>query len=86
MYFYDVLPKMMNNCKRARRRYWRSINQHVEIVAHVSFRYPDGVIYNEKCETRGRPQFVLVGETGVYVGWMPSQSDIFACDWEIMDE
>lgn len=46
MYFYEALKEMMDRKAKAKRKHWNGKEQYIQIVNYVSFRLPDGEIYN----------------------------------------
>lgn len=68
--------------KRIRREGWNGKNQYVELAACISYRNSDGEIVNCEHEAIGNQAFAFVGTSGVQIGWLASQADMLAEDWE----
>ena len=66
------------------RRGWNGKGQYVELASGISYSGVDGKIVNADHLAIGNQAFAFVGTSGVQVGWLASQADMLACDWEIV--
>lgn len=63
-----------------RRRGWKEKNQYIELATEISYKNGLGEVIN--CE---HGVIAFVGPNGVQMGWIPSQEDWLALDWEDAD-
>lgn len=69
--------------KRIRRRGWNGKNQYVELAERISYINAAGELINIDHKNIGNQAFAFVGTSGVQLGWLASQADMLATDWEI---
>ena len=69
--------------ERLTRRGWNGKRQYIEIASCISYRNPRGQVINVKHDVIGSNAIVFVGTSGTQIGWLASQSDMLAEDWEI---
>lgn len=69
--------------KRIRRCGWNGKNQYIELASAISYKNPDGVVVNADHDAIGNKAFAFCGTSGVQMGWLASQADMLADDWEI---
>lgn len=50
-----------------------------------SYKNTKGEIVNCNHDTIGNKALAFVGTSGVQIGWLASQADMLATDWEIVD-
>ena len=72
------------NGKRIYRKGWNGKGQYVELVKNLSYTGTDGSIVNAKHDAIGNKALAFVGTSGVQIGWLASQADMLAEDWEIV--
>ena len=84
MDFGNVIVAIKNG-KKARRSGWNGKNQYIELADGISYRNAKGVIVNCEHENVGNKAIAFVGTSGVQMGWLASQADMLAEDWEIFD-
>ena len=84
MDFGKVLTILKNGGK-AWRMGWNGKNQYIEIVKHLSYMTPDGRIENPIHDAIGNAAIAFHGTSGIQVGWLASQADMLAEDWEAED-
>lgn len=70
--------------KRIRRRGWNGKNQYVELATRISYVNAVGELINVDHYDIGNQAFAFVGTSGVQLGWLASQADMLATDWEIV--
>lgn len=66
------------------RRGWNGRRQYVELASGISYSSVDGRIINAEHLAIGNQAFAFVGTSGIQLGWLASQADMLACDWEIV--
>ncbi|WP_367272274.1 Gp49 family protein [uncultured Dysosmobacter sp.] len=67
------------------RKGWNGKNQHIELASAISYRAPDGTVVNAEHDAIGNRAFAFCGTSGVQMGWLASQADMLAEDWEIVE-
>ena len=72
--------------KRIRRAGWNGKNQYVELATCISYKNPRGEIVNCEHAAIGNEAFAFVGTSGVQLGWLASQADMLASDWELVED
>ena len=70
--------------KKIRRAGWNGKNQYIELATAISYKNPEGVAVNVEHDAIGNKAFAFVGTSGVQMGWLASQADMLADDWEVM--
>lgn len=83
MDFGDAI-KALKEGKRVARKGWNSKGQHVELATSISYRDANGVYHNINHEDIGNKALAFVGTSGRQMGWLASQADMLAEDWEIV--
>ncbi len=68
------------------RRGWNGKGQYMELAKSISYSRPGGEIINADHKAIGNQAFAFVGTSGVQMGWLASQADMLADDWEIVKE
>lgn len=71
--------------KRVKRAGWNGKNQYVELATSISYKNANGEIINCEHEAIGNKALAFIGTSGVQMGWLASQADMLAEDWEIVD-
>lgn len=71
--------------KKISRRGWNGKDQYVQIASGIAYVAPDGSIVNVSHEAIGNKALAFVGTSGVQMGWLASQADMLADDWEIVE-
>lgn len=71
--------------KRIRRRGWNGKNQFVELATCISYKNVEGDVINAQHDAIGNAAFAFVGTSGVQIGWLASQADMLATDWEVVE-
>ena len=75
----------VKNGKRISRVGWNGKEQYVELAACISYKNTGGEIVNVKHEAIGNCALAFVGTSGVQLGWLASQADMLAEDWQVYD-
>ena len=71
-------------CKKGARIYregWNGKGQYVELATNISYRNPQGEQINADHKSIGNKALAFVGTSGVQLGWLASQADMLADDW-----
>ena len=71
--------------KRIARKGWNGKGQYVELATAISYASPNGAVVNAEHDAIGNQALAFVGTSGVQVGWLASQADMLADDWEIVE-
>ena len=70
--------------KKIHRTGWNGKEPYVELVSRLSYVRPDGEIVNAENAAIGNKALLFHGTLGDQVGWLASQGDMLAEDWEVM--
>ena len=81
MNFGEAIKKA-DNGEKIRRAGWNGKNQYVELAPCISDKNADGYTVNCNHDAIGNRVFAFVGSSGVQIGWIASQADMLAEDWE----
>lgn len=71
--------------KRIARKGWNGKGQYVELASNVSYLEPQGKQVNADHAAIGNKALAFCGTSGVQLGWLASQADMLAEDWEIVE-
>lgn len=75
----------VKNGNKIQRNGWNGKKQYVELATCISYKNAKGEIVNCNHDAIGNKALAFVGTSGVQIGWLASQSDMLATDWEIVD-
>ena len=67
-----------------RRAGWNGKSQYVELATCISYKNAAGAIVNCEHDAIGNQALAFVGTSGVQMGWLASQADMLAEDWEVV--
>lgn len=67
------------------RRGWNGKNQYVELATCIGYKDPRGNVTNPYHKAIGNKALAFVGTSGVQLGWLASQADMLADDWQIVE-
>lgn len=84
MNFGEALEAIKSG-KKAKRRGWNGKEQYIELAQNISYQNMDGEIVNSNHENIGNKAIAFVGTSGVQMGWLVSQADMLADDWEVVE-
>lgn len=84
MNFGEAIIAVKNGSK-IQRNGWNGKNQYVELATCISYKNTRGEIVNCNHDAIGNKALAFVGTSGVQIGWLASQADMLATDWEIVD-
>lgn len=82
MTFGEAINKAKEGAKIARKG-WNGKNQYVELATRISYMNVQGEVVNCEHEVIGNQALAFVGTSGVQIGWLASQADMLANDWEV---
>ena len=71
--------------KRIARKGWNGKGQYVELATAICYASPNGAVVNAEHDAIGNQALAFVGTSGVQMGWLASQADMLADDWEIVE-
>lgn len=74
--------ELIKQGKKLRRKGWNGKRQYVEIAKNISYENVEGMIINAEHYNIGNKAIAFVGTSGVQMGWLASQADMLADDWE----
>lgn len=83
MYFGEAITAAKEG-KRIQRKGWNGKKQYIQLATGISYKTADGEIVNVNHENIGNNAFAFVGTSGVQIGWLASQADMLADDWQIV--
>ena len=81
MSFSEALS-LVKNGFRIQRKGWNGKKQFVELATCISYKNANGEVVNCNHEAIGNSALAFVGTSGVQIGWLASQADMLAEDWE----
>lgn len=82
---FGLAIEAMKKGYKVRRRGWNGKNQHIELASAISYMNPEGTVVNAEHEAIGNQAVAFCGTSGVQMGWLASQADMLAEDWEIIE-
>ena len=82
---FGLAIEAMKKGKKVARRGWNGKNQHIELATRISYMTSEGVFVNAEHEAIGNKAIAFCGTSGVQMGWLASQADMLADDWEVVE-
>ena len=82
---FGVAIEAAKKGKRIARKGWNGKGQYVELAKAISYKSPAGAVVNAEHDAIGNQALAFVGTSGVQMGWLASQADMLADDWEIVE-
>ena len=82
---FGVAIEAAKKGKRIARKGWNGKGQYVELAKAISYKSPTGAVVNAEHDAIGNQALAFVGTSGVQMGWLASQADMLAEDWEIVE-
>ena len=76
----------MRKGKKLQRKGWNGKGQYIELAKNISYVNAAGKVVNCLHENIGNCAIAFVGTSGVQMGWLASQADMLADDWQIVEE
>lgn len=74
--------QLMKEGKRVQRKGWNGKNQYIELETNISYKNTNNEVINAEHEAIGNKAIAFVGTSGVQLGWLASQADMLAEDWQ----
>ena len=71
--------------KKAKRKGWNGKEQYIELAQNISYQNMSGEVINSEHENIGNKAIAFVVTSGVQMGWLASQADMLADDWEVIE-
>ena len=68
--------------KKVQRRGWNGKGQYIELATNISYVNVAGDVINAEHSAIGNKAIAFVGTSGVQLGWLASQADMLAEDWQ----
>ena len=85
MNFGEAIIEMRKG-KKLQRKGWNGKGQYIELATNISYVNAAGEVVNCLHENIGSYAVVFIGTSGVQMGWLASQADMLADDWQIVKE
>ena len=70
---------------KVKRSGWNGKNQYIELAERVSYINSKGELINEGHLNIGNKVIAFIGTSGVQLGWLASQADMLAEDWQVIE-
>ncbi len=80
---FGTAIKLMKQGKAVQRVGWNGKNQYIQLASCISYKNTDGKVINCMHDEIGNKAVAFVGTSGVQIGWLASQADMLAEDWQI---
>lgn len=74
--------RQLKEGKKLRRRGWNGKNQYIALATNISYKMGSDVV-NCNHDAIGNKAIAFVGTSGIQMGWLASQADMLAEDWEL---
>ena len=71
--------------KKVARKGWNGKTQYIELASNISYLNANNEVVNCEHDAIGNKAIAFVGTSGVQMGWLASQADMLAEDWEIIE-
>ena len=82
MDFGDAI-KLLKKGKKLQRSGWNGKNQYIQLAWCISYKDANGKVINAEHKAIGNKAIAFVGTSGIQLGWLASQADMLAEDWQI---
>lgn len=82
---FDLAIDFLKQGRKLKRSGWNGKDQHIELGFVNECVSSNGKEFDVMHENIGNRVVVFVGTQGVQVGWLASQADMLAEDWEFAD-
>lgn len=70
--------------KKARRKGWNGKEQYIELATAIHYRTSSELV-RVGHDDIGNSCIAFVGTRGIQIGWLASQADMLAEDWEVFE-
>lgn len=71
--------------QKVTRKGWNGKKQYIELATNISYVNSKNEVVNCEHEAIGNRAIAFVGTSGVQMGWLASQADMLAEDWEVVE-
>lgn len=78
--------KVLKQGGRVSRKGWNGKNQYIELARNISYTNASGDVVNAEHDAIGNKAIAFVGTSGIQLGWLASQADMLAEDWQIVEQ
>ena len=78
--------QLLKEGKKLQRKGWNGKNQYIELATNISYKNTEDETINAEHDAIGNKAIAFVGTSGVQLGWLASQADMLAEDWQIAIE
>lgn len=78
--------QLLKEGEKLQRKGWNGKNQYIELATNISYENSVDEIINAEHDAIGNKAIAFVGTSGVQLGWLASQADMLAEDWQIAIE
>lgn len=82
---FSFALEQLKQGKKVYRKGWNGKGQYIELANNISYMNSAGQIVNCEHDSIGNKAIAFVGRFGVQIGWLASQADMLAEDWNIID-
>lgn len=82
--FGDAI-NLLKQGKKLQREGWNGKGQYIELATNISYKNNNDEIINSEHDAIGNKAIAFVGTSGIQLGWLASQADMLADDWEIIE-
>lgn len=77
--------QLLKKGAKLQRKGWNGKNQYIELATNISYKNANDEIVNAEHEAIGNKAIAFVGTSGVQLGWLASQADMLAEDWQVVE-
>ena len=70
---------------KVKRNGWNGKDQYIELAERVSYINSKGELINKGHVNIGNKVIAFIGTSGVQLGWLASQADMLAEDWQVIE-
>lgn len=77
--------QLLKDGRRLKRAGWNGKNQYIELAERIAYINAKGEVINNGHSNIGNKAIAFVETSGVQLGWLASQADMLAEDWEIVE-
>ena len=70
---------------KVKRSGWNGKDQYIELAERVAYINSKGELINEGHVNIGNKVIAFIGTSGVQLGWLASQADMLAEDWQVIE-
>ena len=82
---FGLALEELKNGNKVKRSGWNGKDQYIELAERVSYINSKGELINEGHLNIGNKVIAFIGTSGVQLGWLASQADMLAEDWQVIE-